>query len=113
MESGLFTSRAAAIPIGISATLHLLAFVVEGFSAFAGAMFVVGIVYLAIAYGLRQGRRWLAWISFFIMLAGMIAAYSTAGYGLHFWWWMAIAIADLIAAIVLFGTLWKSKPVAA
>lgn len=113
METGIFTSRAAAVPIGISAVLHLLVFVVEGFSAFAGAMFIVGLVYLAIAYGLRQGRRWLAWISFFIMLVGMIAAYSTAGTGLHFWWWTAIAIADLIAAVILFGALWKSKPVAA
>ncbi len=107
METGIFSPRTAALPVLASAVLHVLAFVVDGFTAMAGAMVVIGLVYAAIAWGLRKGWRWLAWISFFVMLFGMIAAYASAGMGLHGWWYMAIALADLIAAILLFGALWK------
>ena len=78
----------------------------------AGTMLVIGLVYAAIAFGLRKEWRWLAWITFFVMLAGMIAAYAGAGTGLHGWWYLAIALIDLVAAILLFGALWRSKPAA-
>ncbi len=57
MQPGLFTPRSASLPLFISAVLHILAFLVEGFTAFASAMFVIGLVYASIAYGLRKDRR--------------------------------------------------------
>ena len=60
-----------------------------------------------------KARRFMAWITFFAMLAGGIAAIGfSAGVGtIPAWWWMLILAADWVAAALLFIYLWNPKPV--
>lgn len=112
MISSLFRPATAAPLVFLSGLLHLPVFAVDGMTGFAGAMAVIGLVYIAIAAGLRRGWRWLSWIAFLAMAFGAVAAYIAAGTdaSLHRWLFLAIAIIDLLAAIILFGALWRSRP---
>ncbi|MEZ5812944.1 MAG: hypothetical protein R3D45_16160 [Rhizobiaceae bacterium] len=111
MLSSLFRSVTAAPLVFLSGLLHLPVFVADGMTAFAGAMAVTGLIYIAIAAGLRRGWRWLSWIAFLVMTFGAVAAYILAGSdaSLHRWLFLAIAVVDVLAAIVLFGSLWRAR----
>ena len=109
--NGLFSLQTAALPMALSGLLHIFAFVVAGFTAFSGLMLGIGIAYCLAAIGLRRQWRWLAWLAFLVMLAGAVGAYVISGdAGLKGWWFLAIAIVDAVAAAILFGALWKSRP---
>lgn len=96
----------------LSGALHVFAFLVGGFSAEATRLIPIGIVYGLIAIGLFQGWRWLAYVAFLIALIGSIAAlFSGMGMGtIPTWWWMAILLADVLAALGLFAALWRDRP---
>ncbi|MEL6688814.1 MAG: hypothetical protein AAFP28_00730 [Pseudomonadota bacterium] len=104
--------RTGALFVGISAVLHLIAPVFGGFGTDALTLFVVGIVYMAIAYGLLQGYRWLAYLTFLLMMAGSVVA-ITGIWGLGpvpGWIYAGIVIADWLAVLALFAALWRSRP---
>ncbi len=104
----------AALFVLVSAALHILAPLVGGFGWEAIQLVPIGLVYLAIGYYLGRNLRWLAWITFFVMLSGGIFALSGAmGMSdIPGWWYGLIVIADWFAAVMLFGFLWNPKPVA-
>ncbi|WP_299860775.1 hypothetical protein [uncultured Hoeflea sp.] len=104
----------AALFIFASAALHVLAPLVGGFSGLPLMLVAVGILYAAIGYLLLGNRRWLAWLTFLLMLAGgIVSLVSTTGAGaVPGWWWTLIMIADWAAAAMLFAYLWLPKPAA-
>lgn len=102
----------AALFVYASAALHLPAPLIGGVSGFSLMLLLVGILYVAIAWLLPGNRRWLAWLTFFLMLAGGIAAsvYAMVDVLLPGWWWSLIMVADWAAAAMLFAYLWFPKP---
>ena len=104
-------ARMAAFLLAISGALHVLLPFVGEFVNEAAFHLPVGIVWLAVAYGLSFNLRWLAWLAFFAAMAGAITAMSFAlDYpaipNALFW---AIAGLQALAVVVLFGVLWISK----
>jgi len=110
MSGSLFSLKSAAAPVGLSALLHIFAFVPDGLNAGAAIMLAIGVVYILMAMGLRRHLRWVAWLAFLAMTFGTVAAYIISGGGsaLHNGWYIVIAIIDLVAAILLFTCLWRS-----
>lgn len=104
--------RLAAVFVLISAALHFFAFTVGGLSTAALVLIPFGVVYLLIAAGLNRGKRWLAWLSFFVMgIGGSIALGLSYGNGpVPDWWYLAITLTDWAAALWLFVALWQSAP---
>ena len=110
MSGSIFSLKSAALPVFVSALLHIFVFVPDGLNADAGMMLGIGIIYLLMAVGLRRNLRWVAWLTFLAMAFGAVAAYNISGGGtaLHNGWFLTIAIVDLAAAILLFICLWRS-----
>ena len=104
--------RFAALFILISAALHIFAFIVGGFSAQALGLIPIGLVYVAIAFGLSRGWRWLAYIAFLVMMIGGTAAMGQlwAVSPVPQWWTIAITTANWLAAAALFVALWRPAP---
>ena len=104
-------ARMAAFLLAIAGTLHVLSPLFGGFVNEALYLVPVGVVWLAVAYGLSFNLRWLAWLAFFAAMVGAIAAMSSAmGYSAvpsSLYW--AIAVLEAVAVVVLFGVLWNSK----
>lgn len=104
--------RLAAVFVLISAALHFFSFTVGGLSTQALVLIPFGVIYLLIAAGLNRGKRWLAWLSFFVMgIGGSIALGLSFGSGpVPGWWYLAISCADFAAALWLFVALWRQAP---
>jgi len=68
---------------------------------------VIGLVYLAFAYGLNKQYRWLAYLCFIVMLMGSIVALAAS---FESWAFGLIALADVSAAVLLFLALWQNRP---
>lgn len=108
----IFTYQTAALFVAISAILHLISPLFAGFSDDVILLFPAGVFYLGVAWGLSKSLRWLAYLTFLILLFGAVFAFSLSFsgttvpasiYGL-------IAITDLAALTILFVILWRSKP---
>ena len=104
--------RPAAWLMYASGALHFLVPVVAGFTAEAVGMIVPGLIWIALGFVLlRFGWRWLAWLCFFLLLAGSIAALTLAlGAGpapTSLGW--AIFAVDVAAVAALFGVLWGDR----
>lgn len=104
--------RAGAFFIGLSAALHFVT-LVFGLSAPVPMMQAVGVFYLLVMIGLMQGWRWLAYLAFFMLAIGGIAALgwsfgtSRVPGGVFF----AIFIVDFLAVAGLFVALWRPAEV--
>ena len=108
----LFSYRTAVFAIAASAILHLLAPLFGGFSGLPLFLFVAGLAYAILAFGLSRFWRLVAWLAFIVLLGGfnIALAYSFNGNSVPAILFAAIAIADGIALLALFGILWRSKP---
>lgn len=107
--------RIGALFIGLSAFFHLIAPLFAGFSADALNLFVAGLVYISVAYGLMHGLRWLAYLAFIVLMGGSIVA-ITGIWSLGpvpGWIYPAIVITDWMAVLALFAALWRSREPAA
>ena len=102
----------AALFVIVSGVLHLPAPVILGVSPYALGLMVIGLIYIGIGWALPANRRWLAWITFFVVMFGGIVAMASAmgSLGVTAMWWALIFIVDWLAALMLFIYLWKSKP---
>ena len=80
MSGSLFSLKSAALPVSVSALLHIFVFVPDGLNARAAMMLAIGLVYILMAIGLRRNLRWVAWLTFLAMTFGAVAAYIV------FWW---------------------------
>ena len=105
--------RAAILFLGLSAVLHSLAPFLSGFHPDGIALAMTLPVFVVMLWGLSQDWRWFAYLCFFIAAIGGIVALS-------FIWstnpvpsliYIAILIADWLAAAALFRALWRSAPV--
>lgn len=95
----------------LSAAMHLVAVVLSGFAADAMAMLWPALIYVALFAGLARGWMLAAWLSFLAMLLGIsgaVAALFDPG-GTPLWVFWTIAGADTLAAILLFGAIWKGR----
>lgn len=91
----------------ISAAAHVIAPVLSGFSGFSLFLAGVGVTYALIALGLRRGMRWLACLTFFIMLIGINVSWAGLGATTAPDWLLWIFIlADLAVAVFLFRYIW-------
>ena len=101
--------------VGLSAVLHILALFVSGFSAESVPLAVVGVIYAGFAYGLLRGWRWMAYVTFLVLLMGTSVAVSgiwTLG-PVPGWIFAGIAVANLLCVACLFVALWKAPQSAA
>lgn len=104
--------RVGATFVGVSALLHLIARVFGGAAPVSLALFAIGLVYVAMAYGLFQGWRWLAYLTFLVMMGGSIAALTQiwALGPVPGWIYAGIVGANWLAVLALFVPLWRSRP---
>lgn len=103
----------AALVIMASAIIHIATPLVAGFSEETFWLVPVALIIAIMGYLLIPNRRFMAWITFYVMIAAGIAALglSAAPGTIPEWWWMLIIAADWFAAALLFVYLWKPKPV--
>lgn len=101
----------AALFVLASAILHILIPFFAGFATGSLPFLAIGVAYAVIAYGLTRNTRWLAWLTFFVMLAGGIAALvlSMGVTAAPSWLYTLIMLADWAAALMLFVYLWYPK----
>ncbi len=81
-----------------------------GFQSSVYTMMLFGMVGLVTALGLFKGWRWLAYLSFIPIMAVAILAMARSFdvTGLASFWYGAIAVSDLIAAVFIFIALWRN-----
>ena len=102
----------AVIFVLVSAALHVIAPLLSGFSSEGLFLVPFGLLYGLIAMGLMRNMRWLAWVTFFILMFGGIFAMASAMSAITVpsWIYSFIAAADWAGAACLFGYLWNPKP---
>jgi hypothetical protein len=101
--------RLAATLLFVSAALHLPLFALVDIGHWMPLAFVT-LLWVALAVGLRQGWRWVAYLSFLAMLTGAITALAMAlpaTGALAVLMWVILAV-DVSAAAVLFKRLWSA-----
>ncbi|KGF70570.1 hypothetical protein LL06_04180 [Hoeflea sp. BAL378] len=105
----------AALLIWISALVHMATPAVAGFSEETFWLVPAALVLAVMGYLMIPNRRWMAWLTFYALLAGAIAAFafSAAPSTIPYLWWMLIVAANLAPALLLFIYLWYPKPVTA
>lgn len=95
----------------LSAALHVLGVAFAGFVS--GSLFLLGpaALYVLLYAGLVRDMMWVAWIAFVAMLGGPIGALSElyAGSPVPSWVFGGIFGADLCAAVLLFGAIWRGQ----
>ncbi len=98
----------ASVALFASGVLHVLAITVAGIVPEAIAFIVIGLVYCGVAWWLRRESLWLAMVVYVVMLIGSVAAFASMGSSpIPSWWLVLIIVADLTAAIALFGFIWR------
>ena len=99
----------AALMLLLSAVLHIVVIVVSA-GGYVMPMLVGAIGWFLIGAGLQRGLRWLAHIAFLLAMIGAVVAlgYAMGAFGLVAMAFWAIVAADLLAAILLFGALWRA-----
>lgn len=100
--------RIAALPLVLSAALHLAGALLSGFVAEGLVLLPVVALYGVLAALLWRGYRSVAWIVFLCMLIGAVGAWIASG-GVNLvptWIYYAIALADVACAAMLFVKLW-------
>jgi predicted membrane channel-forming protein YqfA (hemolysin III family) len=107
--------RVGALFVALSAIVHLIAPFVSRFDSLSLALLPAGLIYLAFAYGLLQGWRWLAYLVFIVMMVGGIASLGMAWSSdpIPTWVFLSFVVLDWLAVFALFGALWRSKPATA
>lgn len=102
--------HAAAILLFLSAALHLPVLALAP-QSYAPQAFVATVLWAAFGFGLLHGFRWVAYLAFLGMLAGLVFALGAAmsAFGLISVLCWLIFVVDLVAALALFGLLW-SRP---
>ena len=113
--STLFTLKNAALLILIGAILHLITPLLAG-GLTPDAVFMVqgGILYLIFAFGVNRNWRWIAYFAFIMMLAGTLISFgfSFDGTTIPAWLYGINAIVSLLAAVLLFVSLWQPRQIA-
>lgn len=95
----------------LSSALHVVAIAVSAGALF-GTLIAAVFLWALVGYGLiNRPRRWLAHLGFIGALVGIVASTSLLPLNTGITWLslLGIALADLGAAVVLFGSLWR-KP---
>ena len=97
----------------ISAALHVFAWVPAGLSTDATALLPLGLVYAAVGAVGLLGRRWFAYLAYFLASIGAIFllgfVWSTSA--VSAWWYVAMIAANTLGAIFLFTGLWRRPAV--
>ena len=104
--------RMAALLLLVSALLHLVVIAVSG-GGFLVPMIGGAIMWFVIGAGLQRGMRWLAYIAFLLAMIGGVYAMGVGmgQTGLTQMALFGIMAVDWIAAVLLFGALWKAPHV--
>jgi len=106
--------RWAGVFTAASALFHIVGTVISGFAAEGIQLLVAGVLYAGFAYGLFQGRRWVAYLTFVTLLIGTSVAVGGiwASGPIPGWIYSSIATANLLAVAALFVTLWRAPATA-
>ena len=99
----------------ISAVFHVISPVLSSFSSFSLVLFGTGIIYGILGYLTAKNFRALAWLMFLVMLFGGVISFALSmnDTSVPNWLFSLIMLADWAAALMLFGYLWKDKPIKA
>jgi hypothetical protein len=105
----------ASLYITISGICHFLAALLSGFAAEGLMLVPFGLVYILLGMGMRQGIRWVPWVSFVMMLvfgsAALTMAYDPTS-AVPSWITFAIVAFDWVTAFFLLVHLWRDPPAA-
>ena len=107
--------RLGAIFITLSGLIHIIAPLFSGFAMGSLILVPAGILYVLLGRGLSNGYRWLAYIVFFLMMAGSVIALSGAWTtpGVPTWIPLSIVVLDWLTILALFVALWRKPAVTA
>lgn len=96
----------------LSAVLHVIALPLGGFEASLGLAIIGAAIWAALALGLWQGFRFMAYLAFVMALIGISGALSVVvtSLGLEQGVWSAILVTDVLIALTLFILLWRPRP---
>lgn len=107
--------RWGAVFAAVSSGLCGLGLILSGFGDAGLGLVPYGVVFAAIAYGLMQRMRWVAYLGFLALFVGLIMAVSNvyAIGAVPGWLYAGLAVATLLGVVSLFAALWKSPEIAA
>lgn len=98
----------------LTGVLHILVFVLSGFTYGGMGLSPVGVLFLLLGFGLLQNRRWLAWLVY--LGVGIGVSYAIRGVFVPSvvpsWYFGLIVLVDIAAIVTLFVALWRpaTKP---
>ena len=112
LASPLTRSCIPALFLALSAVLHVAAPLVSSFAPGTGQLLPVAVLYFAIAYGLMRGWRWLAYVTFILLMvfSSFAIAQMWTPPTLLAWVMTGIVVADWLAVVALFAVLWRARP---
>jgi len=95
----------------ISAALHVVGVVVSGFAPEVLILLGPAVLYVLLFAGLARGMLWVAWIAFVCMLGGTAGTIVelVGSSVIEAWVLWGILGADVIAALLLFGAIWRGR----
>lgn len=91
-----------------SSGLHVIGWVLSGFSAQGLFLLFPAGLYVLLFAGLARSMMWVAWIAFFCMVIGAAGTFAELyrASAVPAWVLWGIVVADLIAAVLLFAAIW-------
>ncbi|MCG6901338.1 MAG: hypothetical protein LJE68_01530 [Rhodobacter sp.] len=108
MRKTLSSPRIAAYLLMLAGALHVVAFVMGGFTYGRMGLAPVGLLFFVMAFGLLRGWRWLAYVTYLGVGIGASFAIKAALNPTEVanWWFYLIIAVDIAVVVVLFGFLW-------
>lgn len=107
------STRLAGVLAFLSAALHLIGIPLGGYAQGLAPLITGTIAWIALALGVLQGSRGMAWAAFAMALFGIVYSAATSAAlppSALQWVWTAILITDIAIALCLAVTLWRSAP---
>lgn len=110
MRNDLSLIRLTGYLLMLGGALRVTAFALSGFSHEGPGLAPVGLVFIAMGFGLLRGWRWLAYLTYLVV--GIGVSFVIRGF---FWtpvvpgYWLALIIAvDIAVVLSLLVHLWKN-----
>lgn len=93
----------------LTGVLHVIAFFIGGFGYGGKGLAPVGLLFIAMGFGLLRGWRWLAYLTYLVVGIGVSFAVRDlfAATSVPDWWFLLIIAVDVAVVVVLFGFLWR------
>ena len=103
--------QAAAYLLMAAGFMHVVAFVLGGFSYGGQGLAPDGVLFIVVGYLLQREWRWLAYLTYIGVGIGVsfVIRDVFVAHSVPTWWTQSILVADAAVVVLLFLVLWK-KP---